>query len=115
MPQDRSSLIETKCAICDTSGNSEVVYEANITLEEIEIATFSARRIPDRKTNQWVKCRTCGLFRSDPILKIDFSEIYHESKFEYSSSIPLLIDTRYVYVSTFSEINEMLLLLEADE
>jgi len=87
MPQDRSSLIETKCAICDTSGNSKVVYEANITLEEIEIATFSARRIPDRKTNQWVKCRTCGLFRSDPILKIDFSQIYHESKFEYSSEI----------------------------
>lgn len=87
MPQDKSSHIETKCAICRTSGNSEVVYRANITLAEIEIATFSARRMPDRKTNQWVKCRTCGLFRSDPILKIDLPEIYHQSKFEYSSEI----------------------------
>jgi len=87
MPQEKNSLIKTKCAICKVPGNSDVVYKANITLEEIEIATFSARRMPDRKTNQWVKCRTCGLFRSDPILKIDLSEIYQESKFEYSSEI----------------------------
>jgi 2-polyprenyl-3-methyl-5-hydroxy-6-metoxy-1,4-benzoquinol methylase len=87
MPQEENSLIETRCAICNVSGSSEVVYKANIMLKEIEIATFSARRMPDRKTNQWVKCRSCGLFRSDPILKIDFSEIYHDSKFEYSSEI----------------------------
>lgn len=87
MRQERNNLTETKCAICNTSGNSEVVYEANVTLAEIDQATFSARRMPDRKTNQWVKCRTCGLFRSDPVLKINLSEIYHESKFEYSSEI----------------------------
>lgn len=87
MSEGKNCLIETKCAICNTLGNSEVVYKANITIEEIEISTFSARRMPDRKTNQWVKCRTCGLFRSDPVLKIDFSEIYHESTFEYSSEV----------------------------
>ena len=81
------------CAICQTQGNYKVIYPANITSEDISTTVFSARRIPDRKTHQWVKCNTCALFRADPRLSIVYSEIYEHSKFDYTQELPGLAAT----------------------
>ncbi len=79
--------ITTSCPICEKTGNSKVVYDANIDQETFSIEVFSARRLPDRKHYQWVRCNTCSLLRSDPILDIDLERLYVESTFDYSSEV----------------------------
>lgn len=81
------NFIPTKCAICGTLGNSEVVYSANLDESTFSIEVFSARRLPDRRRYQWVKCLACDLLRSDPMLDVDLSELYEKSTFDYSSEI----------------------------
>lgn len=80
-------FVSTRCAICQTVGNSEVVYEANLDEAAFSVEVFSARRLPDRRHYQWVKCKQCGLLRSDPILTIDLAHLYQKSTFDYSSEI----------------------------
>lgn len=78
---------DTKCAICDTTGKSEIVYKSNITAEDLTTEVFSARRIPDRRRYTWVRCLNCGLMRSDPIANIDYSALYESSTFDYGREI----------------------------
>jgi hypothetical protein len=77
----------TKCAICNTFDNSEIVFPATVDSDSITSETFSARRLPDRKYFQWVKCKSCTLLRSDPISNIDLTELYQNSTFDYSQEL----------------------------
>jgi SAM-dependent methyltransferase len=79
--------VETHCVICKTQGNSETIYDANIDSFALSAKVFSARRLPDRIHYRWVRCKTCRLYRSDPILKTDLSVLYKESTFDYSSEV----------------------------
>lgn len=79
--------ISTPCAICNSLGNSQVIYESTIDSSSFTPEIFSARRIPDRKYYQWVRCNICGLYRSDPISDIDLSELYKKSNFDYSNEL----------------------------
>jgi 2-polyprenyl-3-methyl-5-hydroxy-6-metoxy-1,4-benzoquinol methylase len=81
------NFVPTKCAICGTLGNSEVVYSANLDESSFSVEVFSARRLPDRRRYQWVKCLRCDLLRSDPMLDVDLSELYEKSTFDYSSEV----------------------------
>ncbi len=90
--------IATRCAICKTLENSTVVYSANITSSTLSPEVFSARRIPDRIHYQWVQCKTCHLFRSDPILKTNLSKLYQESTFDYLTEISGL-KKAYVHIT----------------
>lgn len=89
-------FIPTKCAICRTSGNSENVYPANLDENTFSVEVFSARRLPDRRHYQWVRCNTCELLRSDPILSVDLAELYEKSTFDYSSEV---VGLQRAYVS----------------
>ena len=80
-------VIATTCPICETLGNSKVVYDANIDSETFSVEVFSARRLPDRKHYQWVRCNSCSLLRSDPIFNIDLERLYVESTFDYSTEV----------------------------
>lgn len=77
----------TKCAICGTYDNSQVVLKSNLDDKSFSTEVFSARRIPDRRYYQWVKCSECGLLRSDPIREIALDELYKKSKFDYGFEI----------------------------
>ena len=83
----------TKCANCGTYDNSELIYESNITHEDLTTEVFSARRIPDRRRYSWVRCLNCGLMRSDPIASIDYSALYETSTFDYGREIKGLKST----------------------
>ena len=48
---------------------------------------FSARRLPDRRFYRWVKCLKCGLYRSDPVLNINLSDLYTKSTFDYGAEV----------------------------
>lgn len=88
----------TKCAICKTIDNYEIVYNASLDEHTFTKEVFSARRLPDRRYYQWVKCKNCGLLRSDPVLELNLSELYEQSTFEYSIEIPGL-KRAYSYVT----------------
>ena len=79
--------VSTKCAICGSNGNSHIIYKSTIDSDVFTPEIFSARRLPDRKYYQWVRCNECGLYRSDPISDIDLSELYKKSNFDYSNEL----------------------------
>ena len=78
-------LIHTECAICKSSGNSFTIFEENLNASALNVETFSARRIPDRNYFRWVKCKDCGLLRSDPVIELDLDTLYEKSSFDYST------------------------------
>ena len=79
--------LKTICPICQCYGNSTPVYSSNVNLESFNAEIFSARRLPDRQHYQWVRCDSCGLLRSDPVLKVNLTQLYEESSFDYSTEV----------------------------
>lgn len=79
--------IATKCPICENLGNAVPVYPSNVDESSFSTEIFSARRLPDRRHYQWVRCNTCTLLRSDPVLDVDLEKLYVESTFDYSTEV----------------------------
>jgi SAM-dependent methyltransferase len=79
--------LRTICPICETLGNSKPVFPSNVNVETINAEVFSARRLPDRQHYQWVRCFSCGLLRSDPVLEVNLTQLYEESTFDYSTEV----------------------------
>ena len=87
-------LVSTTCAICSTKNNASVIYRANFDIEAFNPAVFSARRIPDMLHYQIVRCNTCGLVRSDPVVDSHALQLlYQQSSFTYSQDTPNLTRT----------------------
>jgi len=85
--------IETLCAICKSRPPSTVVYRERIDAATFTADTFSARRQPDRRHYQWVRCDACGLMRSDPVEDVDLASLYASSTFDYSNETDGLKET----------------------
>lgn len=79
--------LKTICPVCETIGNSKSVYPSNVNIETFNAEVFSARRLPDCQHYQWVRCISCGLLRSDPVLDINLTQLYEESTFDYSTEV----------------------------
>jgi len=79
--------LETICPICESFGNSMQIYPSNVDTKTFNAEVFSARRLPDRQHYQWVRCLSCGLLRSDPVLKVNLTQLYEKSSFDYFSEI----------------------------
>lgn len=93
-------LIHTPCAICGTMENAAEVYPANFSLESLNPEVFSARRLPDRVHYRLVRCRECGLVRSDPVASADvMAELYGQSEFNYGTEVKNLQFTYGRYLS----------------
>jgi len=108
------TLIPTQCAICKTLNNSTEIYPPKLSDETIDEKTFSARRFYDKKNHfRIVKCRTCGLLRSDPIIDAALvGQLYKDSSLTYENHIPNIQKTygRYLKrVTKFSPSKERLL------
>ena len=87
--------IATKCPICETLNNSVSVYPSNVDDQSFSTEVFSARRLPDRRHYQWVRCKACTLLRSDPVLDVNLEKLYVESTFDYSTEIDGLKKTYF--------------------
>ena len=79
--------LRTICPVCETLGNSKPIFPSNVNIETLKPEVFSARRLPDRQHHQWVRCFSCGLLRSDPVLEVDLAKLYEESTFDYSAEV----------------------------
>lgn len=77
-------MVHTQCAICDSDAWDAELYRSRLTEEALTHETFSARRVPDRIHYRIVRCRNCGLVRSDPILpETEIARLYRGSAFRY--------------------------------
>ncbi len=78
----------TRCAICGIENDSTQLYPASLDNSAFNPAVFSARRSPDRIHYRIVKCRRCGLVRSDPVADPEIIEsLYKDSSFDYSGEV----------------------------
>ncbi|OAI42028.1 hypothetical protein AYO40_02010 [Planctomycetaceae bacterium SCGC AG-212-D15] len=91
--------LSTSCPICETTGPVTEVYPANFTLNDLNPRVFSARRLPDRIHFRLVRCRGCGLTRSDPIVDPALlHSLYAESSFTYGTEVAHLQRTYARYL-----------------
>lgn len=84
-------LRPSECAICRTRGNARQVYAQRLGPTAFAAATFSARRRPDRIHYRIVRCRGCGLVRSDPVAGPELlAHVYRQSTFSYGDQVASL-------------------------
>lgn len=94
------SLQVTRCAICGTEGNANELYPANFDIANLTPDVFSARRLPDRIHYRLVKCKACGLVRSDPIVSRELlAQLYAQSSFNYGTEVRDLCRTYGRYLT----------------
>jgi SAM-dependent methyltransferase len=93
------SLRSTNCAICGTPDNANVIYPANFLLEDFTPKIFSARRLPDVIHYRIVRCKNCGLVRSDPIINLEtLTDLYTKSVQTYDDEVRNLEKTYIKYL-----------------
>lgn len=93
----------TRCATCGTFDNSDEIFPANFSASDFSPEVFSARRMPDRIHYRIVKCRTCGLVRSDPVVDLKtLHELYKASAFTYEEEVAPLRKTYGRYLDRAS-------------
>ena len=92
-------LVDTRCTICETEGNASELFAPNLDASAFTSEVFSARRMPDRIHYRMVKCRSCGLIRSDPVLATEaLAALYAESTFTYEAEVANLRATYSRYL-----------------
>lgn len=80
-----SGRVPTRCLLCP-SPNDEEVYPELLRPSDISPYGFSARRARQTAHYRIVRCRSCGLVRSDPILPPgEIDGLYQASDFLYSA------------------------------
>lgn len=75
------------CAICGKKTPTRKVVTANIDINKLNEKIFSARRIPDHLTFQWVTCDYCGLYIASPYISIDLESLYSKSVLNYGKEL----------------------------
>jgi SAM-dependent methyltransferase len=94
------TLNSTNCAICGSKDNAVEVYPANFSLQDFNPEIFSARRVPDKIHYRIVKCQTCGLVRSDPIIDPDtLYDLYAKSIQTYDDEVLNLMNCYVIYLN----------------
>ncbi|HLY62076.1 MAG TPA: class I SAM-dependent methyltransferase [Terriglobia bacterium] len=95
----RRTMIHTLCAICESDTSDDELYADRLGADAATYGRFSARRQPDRIHYRMVRCRKCGLIRSDPVLpEEELGRLYRGSAFTYEeeSGFARLTYARYL-------------------
>jgi len=101
---NNTKLHPTRCAICDIEGNAIELYPANFDLQAFNPDIFSARRLPDLVRYRIVKCKSCGLVRSDPVAeRAVLTGLYSQSSFNYNEELANIKQTYGRYLSKLAE------------
>lgn len=82
------NLKKVTCPICGSDKNFQTLYKKNFKISDLNVEIFSARRLPDKIHYRLVKCKNCGLVRSNPVADINkLSKLYEKSLFTYDDEI----------------------------
>jgi SAM-dependent methyltransferase len=93
-------LRPTRCAICGGEGGVDELYPPTLAETSFNRHVFSARRLPDRVHYRVVRCRACGLVRSDPVAdQSTLSALYATAGFAYEAEVPNLRRTYGRYLA----------------
>ena len=93
------TLQSTSCAICGVTASSNQLFPANFSLQDFNPEIFSARRMPDKIHYRIVRCNTCGLVRSDPIIDPKtLSDLYAQSIQTYDNEVLNLMNSYVRYL-----------------
>lgn len=86
-------LTSTKCAICNSFNNSTLLFHERLPRNTLNEVSYAPRRRRDFFHYKIVKCKNCGLLRSDPLIdENELEKIYFDSKCAYTDeneNIPL--------------------------
>jgi SAM-dependent methyltransferase len=86
-------LKPTICAICNSFNNSISIFPQNLPREKLDASPYAPRRKRDFFHYEIVKCKTCGLLRSDPLIdENELKQFYFDSECSYTDdneNIPL--------------------------
>ncbi len=87
-------LKNVKCSICGSEKKYKILYYKNFRISDLNTEVFSARRLPDKIHYQLVKCKICGLVRSNPVADSNvLSKLYEKSLLTYDDEIKSLTST----------------------
>ena len=77
---------KTKCALCCTQDDYTILYAENLPTAGISSVEYDSRRMRDYMHFQIVKCKTCNLVRSDPIIDPELIDnLYKQSDCSYTT------------------------------
>jgi SAM-dependent methyltransferase len=77
---------KTKCALCCTQDDYTILYAENLPTAGISSVEYDSRRMRDYMHFQIVKCKTCNLVRSDPIIDPELIDnLYEQSDCSYTT------------------------------
>jgi len=89
----QKKLVSTRCLLCEIS-EDEVLFPPRLDDENFAATAFGARRTRRREHYRIVRCRQCGLVRSDPILdQSSIRRLYEESVFVFAEEAPFAART----------------------
>jgi SAM-dependent methyltransferase len=99
-PKLDETLHATQCPICGPDAESDEVFPSTVVAGSFDTERFSARRLPDRVHYRMVRCRRCGLIRSDPAADFEsIAELYARSGFDYQAEVANLRRTYGRYLA----------------
>ena len=94
-------LVETRCPFCG-SADGPILYRARLYPDSFTEHSFSARRTRRREHYRIVRCATCSLVRSNPILDENrMNALYQASKFIFPEEERYAAET---YASLFARL-----------
>jgi SAM-dependent methyltransferase len=77
---------KTECALCRTQSDHTILYAENLPTAGISSVEYDSRRMRDYMHFQIVKCKTCNLVRSDPIIDPELIDnLYKQSDCSYTT------------------------------
>ena len=80
------NMRKTECALCCTQSDHTILYAENLPTAGISSVEYDSRRMRDYMHFQIVKCKTCNLVRSDPIIDPELIDnLYKQSDCSYTT------------------------------
>jgi len=80
---DRSSLTPRACPVCSSTDESKVFAEERLDFARLDAFAFASRKVPEYMHFRLLRCPTCDLLYSSPILPLQsIDSAYEEAAFD---------------------------------
>jgi SAM-dependent methyltransferase len=102
-------LKPTKCAICNSFNNSHILFPQHLPIQNLDASPYAPRRKRDFFHYRIVKCKNCGLLRSDPLIdETELKQLYFDSECTYTDeneNIPLKKTYGHYFLNILNKYN----------